>query len=106
MRVNDLYFAYDKEDIIKLSKKYETYDISIKPFCDCCTAYIPKAPATKPKISVCESIEKNDINFLDLVDKTISKIVKFEVLASSNLKISEKGLDFNEAYLNIIKEIK
>lgn len=98
--------TYDKEDIIKLSKKYETYDISIKPFCDCCTAYIPKAPATKPKIAVCDNIEKNDINFLDLVDKTISKIVKLEVSASSNLKISEKGLDFNEAYLNIIKEIK
>lgn len=98
--------TYDKEDIIRLAKKYETYDISIKPFCDCCTAYIPKSPATKPKLSICEIIEKKDINFIDLVNDAISKIVKLEVSSTSNLRISEKGLDFNQAYENILKEIK
>ena len=31
--------TYDKVDIIKLSKKIDTYDISIRPYEDCCTIF-------------------------------------------------------------------
>lgn len=39
----------DKLDIIKVSREINTYDISIRPFEDCCTIFVPKAPKTKPK---------------------------------------------------------
>ena len=39
----------DKLDIIDIAKKIDTYDISIKPFEDCCTIFTPKNPATKPR---------------------------------------------------------
>ncbi len=39
----------DKLEIIDVAKKINTYDISIRPFEDCCTVFTPKAPATKPK---------------------------------------------------------
>ena len=34
--------TYDKLDIIKISRKIDTYTTSIKPFEDCCTVYVPK----------------------------------------------------------------
>ncbi len=42
--------SMDKSEIIILSKLYNTYDISIRPFEDCCTIFVPKNPATKPKL--------------------------------------------------------
>jgi len=40
--------AVDKLEIIKIAKKINTYDISIRPFEDCCTIFEPKNPKTKP----------------------------------------------------------
>jgi thiamine biosynthesis protein ThiI len=40
--------TYDKLEIIALSKEMGAYDISIKPFNDCCSIYVPKQPVTKP----------------------------------------------------------
>jgi tRNA uracil 4-sulfurtransferase len=39
----------DKNDIIKIAKEIDTYDISIRPFEDCCTIFVPASPKTKPK---------------------------------------------------------
>ena len=39
----------DKLDIIEVSKKIDTYDISIRPYEDCCTIFTPKAPKTAPQ---------------------------------------------------------
>ena len=39
----------DKLEIIKIAQKIDTYDISIRPFEDCCTIFTPHNPATKPK---------------------------------------------------------
>merc|ERR1711879_751650 len=40
---------FDKLDIIEISRKIDCYDISVQPFEDCCSVYVPKAPATRPK---------------------------------------------------------
>lgn len=39
----------DKLEIIKIAEKIGTYDISIRPYEDCCTIFTPHNPATKPK---------------------------------------------------------
>ncbi|GGM26501.1 putative tRNA sulfurtransferase [Paraliobacillus quinghaiensis] len=41
--------AMDKESIISIAEKIDTYNISIRPYDDCCTLFVPKAPKTKPK---------------------------------------------------------
>ena len=41
--------SMDKVDIIDIAKHIGTYDISIRPYEDCCTLFLPKAPKTKPK---------------------------------------------------------
>ena len=40
----------DKEEIIAISRRIGTFDISILPFEDCCTVFTPKHPKTRPDI--------------------------------------------------------
>ncbi len=40
----------DKDEIIKIANRIETFDISILPFEDCCTVFTPKHPRTRPKL--------------------------------------------------------
>jgi thiamine biosynthesis protein ThiI len=40
----------DKTEIIEISRKIGTYDISIRPYEDCCTIFTPKAPKTSPRL--------------------------------------------------------
>ena len=49
--------CYDKVDIIDLSRKLNCYDISIRPYEDCCTIFAPKNPKTKPSLKRCLEYE-------------------------------------------------
>ena len=40
----------DKDEIIEISRKIDTFDISIEPFEDCCTVFTPKHPKTRPEL--------------------------------------------------------
>lgn len=48
----------DKDEIIKISRKIDTFDISIEPYEDCCTVFTPKHPKTRPQLSIIENAEK------------------------------------------------
>ncbi len=48
----------DKDEIIKVSRKIDTFDISIEPYEDCCTVFTPKHPKTRPQISIIETAEQ------------------------------------------------
>lgn len=50
--------CFDKLDIIDISKKINTYDISIRPFEDCCTIFVPEHPVINPEIDKARSFEK------------------------------------------------
>lgn len=70
--------AMDKEEIIAISRKIETFDISIRPFEDCCTVFTPKHPRTRPTIDMLTEAEKA----LD-VDALVNKAVadtRFEII--------------------------
>ncbi|HEX3039250.1 MAG TPA: hypothetical protein VHP54_03025 [Caproiciproducens sp.] len=41
----------DKVEIIEISRKIDTFDISIEPFEDCCTVFTPKHPRTRPELN-------------------------------------------------------
>ena len=42
----------DKNEIIEISRKIDTFDISIEPYEDCCTVFTPKHPRTKPTLEM------------------------------------------------------
>lgn len=47
----------DKDEIIAISRKIDTFDISIQPFDDCCTVFTPRHPRTRPKLEDVIKIE-------------------------------------------------
>lgn len=49
----------DKDEIVDIAKDIGTYDISIQPYEDCCTIFVPKAPKTKPKRDKVNQFEAN-----------------------------------------------
>jgi thiamine biosynthesis protein ThiI len=49
--------AMDKVDIIDKAIEIGTYEVSIQPYEDCCTVFLPKHPVTKPKLSRIEKSE-------------------------------------------------
>ncbi|TGA99240.1 tRNA 4-thiouridine(8) synthase ThiI [Sporolactobacillus shoreae] len=49
----------DKLDIARIAKQIDTYEISIRPYEDCCTIFLPKAPRTKPDRLHAERFEKS-----------------------------------------------
>jgi len=55
----------DKEEIIAISRKIDTFETSCLPYEDCCTVFTPKHPKTKPTVELCEQAEaKLDIEGL------------------------------------------
>ena len=48
----------DKNEIIKISRDIDTFDISIEPYEDCCTVFTPKHPKTKPTLEQCAAAEE------------------------------------------------
>ena len=63
----------DKLEIIEISKKIGTYDISIRPYEDCCTVFVPKHPSINPDINKCLEFEKN-FDYESLIDETIDNV--------------------------------
>jgi thiamine biosynthesis protein ThiI len=61
----------DKSDIIEKSVKIGTYDISIRPYEDCCTVFVPKHPQIKPRLDVAIS-EENKFDFETLIEEAIN----------------------------------
>lgn len=64
--------AMDKADIIQIARDIGTYEISIQPFEDCCTVFLPKHPRTKPKlVNILKS--ESSLNEEKLIEEAISQ---------------------------------
>lgn len=44
--------GYDKEEIVQIARRIGTFDISIRPYEDCCTVFAPKRPIVRPKLEI------------------------------------------------------
>lgn len=65
--------GFDKNEIIERSRSIGTYEISIEPYEDCCTVFLPKHPVTRPKLCDIEKEEKK-LDIDALVDEALSGI--------------------------------
>lgn len=61
----------DKEEIIAISRKIDTFETSCLPYEDCCTVFTPKHPKTRPTPYLCEQAEAS-LNIEELVEKAIA----------------------------------
>ena len=70
--------AMDKVDIMDIAKEIDTYDISIQPYEDCCTVFLPKHPVTKPKLEkILESESKLDVE--KLVNDAVNSVETVDI---------------------------
>ena len=64
---------FDKLDIIDIAKKIDTFEISIRPYEDCCTIFAPKNPKTAPKIEEVEKYESK-FDYQALIEEALANI--------------------------------
>lgn len=66
--------GFDKQEIVEISEKIDTYETSILPYEDCCTIFVAKHPVTKPNINVIKGHERNlDEKIQELMEKALSE---------------------------------
>ncbi len=61
----------DKEEIITISRKIDTFDISVQPYEDCCTVFTPKHPRTRPTAEAVKAAEA-PLDFEQLVERAVA----------------------------------
>ena len=64
--------GFDKQEIVEVSEKIDTYETSIQPFEDCCTIFVAKHPVTKPNI---EYIKKSETKLEEKIDELMQTAI-------------------------------
>lgn len=63
----------DKQEIVDISEKINTYETSILPYEDCCTTFVAKHPVTKPKLA---DIEASELLLADEIDALMTQAIE------------------------------
>ena len=63
----------DKLEIMEIARKIDTYNISILPYEDCCTVFVPKHPVINPKLDLCIEME-NRFDYKSLINKCLKNV--------------------------------
>lgn len=65
--------GFDKDEIIERSRSMGAYEISIQPYEDCCTVFLPKHPVIKPQLSAVVE-EENKLNVKELLEESLNGV--------------------------------
>ena len=65
--------GFDKQEIVDVSLKINTYETSILPFEDCCTIFVAKHPVTKPNI---ERIKKSETHLEEKIEELYNEAIE------------------------------
>ena len=65
--------AFDKQDIVDIALKINTYETSILPYEDCCTIFVAKHPVTKPNLNV---IKKSEHKLDEKIDQMLKEAIE------------------------------
>lgn len=60
--------GFDKQEIVAISEKIDTYETSILPYEDCCTIFVAKHPVTKPSLKI---IRRHEENLKEKIDELV-----------------------------------
>ncbi|MCD7957572.1 MAG: tRNA 4-thiouridine(8) synthase ThiI [Lachnospiraceae bacterium] len=64
--------GFDKQEIVEMAKKIDTFETSILPFEDCCTIFVAKHPVTKPNLKV---IQRSELKLAEKIDEMVETAV-------------------------------
>jgi thiamine biosynthesis protein ThiI len=79
----------DKNDIINIAKKIDTYETSILPYEDCCTVFVPKHPQIKPHLDTAIE-EENKFDYNALIDEAIENIQTIRLRTGRKYEVFKK----------------
>ena len=65
--------AFDKQEIVDISLKIQTYETSILPYEDCCTIFVAKHPVTKPNLNV---IRRSEMHLEEQIEELVAKAIE------------------------------
>ena len=57
--------GFDKQDIVSIAEKIDTYETSILPYEDCCTIFVARHPVTKPRLEI---IERSELKLAERIE--------------------------------------
>ena len=72
--------GFDKQEIVDIAEKIDTYETSILPFEDCCTIFVAKHPVTKPNLNAIKRSEKK-------LEEKIDELVKTAIETTEMIRI-------------------
>ncbi|MFH5881185.1 tRNA uracil 4-sulfurtransferase ThiI [Liberiplasma polymorphum] len=87
----------DKIEIIKYAKMIDCYAISIRPFDDCCSIYVPSQPSTSPRDYYANRYERL-FDYETIIEDILENIITLEITPNSTIDLTEHGLTVVEAY--------
>ena len=64
--------AMDKQDIVSIAEKIDTYETSILPYEDCCTIFVAKHPVTKPNL---KHIKKSELRLTEKIEELVQTAI-------------------------------
>ena len=73
--------AMDKQDIVSIAEKIDTYETSILPYEDCCTIFVAKHPVTKPNLNIIKRSERK-------LDEKIDELMQTAIETTETIMIS------------------
>ncbi|MGL5514575.1 MAG: tRNA uracil 4-sulfurtransferase ThiI [Sporomusa sp.] len=65
--------GFDKQEIVEVAQKINTFETSIQPFEDCCTIFVAKHPVTKPNIL---RIRKSETHLAEKIDQLLAEAIQ------------------------------
>ena len=65
--------GFDKQEIVEVAERINTYETSILPYEDCCTIWVAKHPVTKPNLNI---IKKHETHLKDDIDELVRKALE------------------------------
>ena len=65
--------CFDKLEIIDIAKRIDTFDISIIPYEDCCTVFVPRHPVINPRSDIC-IMEEEKFDYNSMIDSAVESI--------------------------------
>ena len=63
----------DKLEIMDIARRIDTYNISIIPYEDCCTVFVPRHPVINPRSDVCD-VEEEKFSYEELCKEAVDTI--------------------------------
>ncbi|MCP4547727.1 MAG: tRNA 4-thiouridine(8) synthase ThiI [bacterium] len=82
----------DKTEIIDIARRIGTHDISIRPYEDCCTIFVPKSPATAPRPEKCDEYESR-FEWEHLINACVEGVETVEIEAGKPIRIDSDTSD-------------